>query len=71
MQRRRDATYDIKSLQSAFADPWTSNLGDLLRGGELAGGTDHQLLGDLLFLLLLRHDDMGTKSDCEFERYCR
>jgi len=47
-------THDVERLLRAVADKGPSDEWDLLRGWSLAGGIDHQLLGE--FTLRLGHD---------------
>jgi hypothetical protein len=59
--------YNVEVFQCLLADKRSGNLRDLLRCLELAIGADHQLLREVVLLLLFRHVDMqyraGTVAD--------
>jgi hypothetical protein len=60
--------YNVEVLQCLLADKGPGNLRDLLRCLELAISADHQLLREVVLLLLFRHVDMQYRAGIVADR---
>jgi hypothetical protein len=60
--------YNVKVLQCLLADKRSGNLRDLLRSLQLAIGADHQLLREVVLLLLFRHVNMQYRAGIVADR---